>query len=125
NARPLRRSSSPRAWPSGAKLTASTLSRAATTRFACPWNCASGSAQPGRTTGRRSLMARSDGIDELDPRFPIRLTDSAPVFWRLLRHPPVTSRWRAHLDFTVTETARALAAQAALVAALGPGEVVA
>jgi hypothetical protein len=54
---------------------------------------------------------RADGIDELDPRFPVRLSGGSPVFWHLIRRPPVKARWRARLGFTVDETARAVLAE--------------
>jgi len=62
-------------------------------------------------------MARSDGIDELDPRFPIGFTLPPAVFDRLLGHPPVTAPWRSRLEFTVDAAKRAFAQDAALAPA--------
>ncbi len=62
-------------------------------------------------------MARSDGIDELDPRFPIGFTLPPAVFDRLLAHPPVTAPWRSRLEFTVDAAKRAFAQDAALAPA--------
>jgi hypothetical protein len=62
-------------------------------------------------------MARSDGIDELDPRFPIGFTLPPVVFDRLLAHPPVTAPWRSRLEFTVDAARRAFAQDAALAPA--------
>ncbi len=62
-------------------------------------------------------MARSDGIDELDPRFPIGFTLPPAVFDRLLAHPPVTAPWRSRLEFTVDAAKRAFAQDAALASA--------
>jgi hypothetical protein len=46
--------------------------------------------------------------DPLDRSVPVPLTEPAPVFWYLLRHPPVRAPWRPHLAFTVEEAARAV-----------------
>jgi hypothetical protein len=43
----------------------------------------------------------------LDTTRPWPLTEPAPIFWRLVKHPPVTAPWRSRLGFTVDETARA------------------
>jgi hypothetical protein len=57
--------------------------------------------------------APRDGLDELDPRFPIDLSGPPPVFWALIKHPPDGAPWAPHLDFTVDQAARALAAERA------------
>src|SRR6266704_1084935 len=62
-------------------------------------------------------MARCDGIDELDDRFPIGFTLPPAVFDRLLAHPPVTAPWRPRLEFTVDAARRAFAQDAALAPA--------
>ena len=62
-------------------------------------------------------MARGDGIDELDDRFPIGFTLPPAVFDRLLGHPPVTAPWRSRLEFTVDAAGRAFAQDAALASA--------
>src|SRR6266568_4414786 len=71
----------------------------------------------GNLMSRRPPMARSDGIDELDPRFPIGFTLPPAVFDRLLAHPPVTAPWRSRLEFTVDAAKRAFAQDAALASA--------
>jgi len=43
----------------------------------------------------------------LDTTRPWPLTEPAPIFWHLVKHPPVTARWRAHLEFTVAEATNA------------------
>ena len=61
--------------------------------------------------------APRDGIDELDPRFPIGFTLPPAAFDRLLAHPPVTAPWRSRLGFTIDTVARAAAQDAALAPA--------
>ena len=43
----------------------------------------------------------------LDTTRPWPVTEGAPIFQRLLEHPPVTAKWRPHLEFTVAEAANA------------------
>jgi hypothetical protein len=43
----------------------------------------------------------------LDTTRPWPATEPAPIFWHLVKHPPVTAPWRSRLGFTVDETARA------------------
>jgi hypothetical protein len=50
----------------------------------------------------------------LDTSAPWPLTEPAPIFWHLVKHPPVTARWRAHLEFTVAEATNAALDTAAL-----------
>ena len=57
--------------------------------------------------------AELQGVDELDPVRHVPITGPAPVFARLVRHPPVTAPWRAHLGFTADLVTRAVQQDAA------------
>jgi hypothetical protein len=63
-------------------------------------------------------MARSDGIDELDPRFPIGFTLPPAIFDQLLRNPPegVPAPGRL-VGFVIEATQRAFAQDMALASA--------
>ena len=63
---------------------------------------------PGWQPAVRYDPGPQQGADELDPARHVPVTGPAPVFARLVRHPPVTAPWRAHLGFTADLAARAV-----------------
>jgi len=59
----------------------------------------------------------------LDRDCPVPITQPAAIFWQLIKRPPVRAKWRAHLAFTVHETARALPAPELLPPLPEPGRI--